>query len=71
MEGGREGRGRREGERQGREGGARAKLGFPPALFARAPPSLFSRAPPSLAPSLLKLGFPPSLQPSLTASYTF
>ena len=71
---GREGRGGREGREGregGREGGARAKLGFPPSLqpssppslFARAPPSLFARAPPSLPPSL-----PRCLVPSLPRS---
>ena len=76
---GREGReggwkegGGRGGVGEGREGGARAKLGFPPFL----PPSSLGPLPSSshwpLAPSLPpKLGFAISLQPSLTASYTF
>ena len=60
-EGGREREGVMEGGSEGREGGRGPS--FPPALPAS-----------SLGPlprSLPKLGFPPSLQPSLTASYTF
>ena len=64
--GGRERREEGEGGREGREGPS-----LPPAL----PPSSLGPHPPFLAPSLPptlpKLGFPPSIQPSLTASYTF
>ena len=69
------------GSERAREGGARTKLGFPPppalppSSLGPLPPSSLGPLPPalprSLSPSLSRLVFPPSLQPSLTASYTF